>query len=86
MKCFLSVQVLTAKDKICLFHGIWQENFTGLYEQNGEIHYIVNGQPHVGSKLIYVDGYYYYFNSADWSAVKGRKYWISKTRQNTSRR
>ena len=59
--------------------GIWLEDLNGLYDYNGKTYYVEDGIVNTYAGLVYVDGYYYYFNSADWSAVKGRKYWISKT-------
>ena len=59
--------------------GIWLEDLNGLYDYNGKTYYVEDGIVNTYPGLVYIDGYYYYFNSADWSAVKGRKYWISKT-------
>ncbi len=67
--------------KMYLFdeNGVWQENYTGLYEQNGNIHYIVNGQPYTSSKLIYLDGYYYYTSYSDGKVYKDCTMWVNRT-------
>ncbi|MCH5296323.1 MAG: phosphodiester glycosidase family protein [Ruminococcus sp.] len=49
---------------------------TGIYENNGNLYYLINGVNQHG--LFKVDKYYYYFNSSTYTAVKGR-YWVEKT-------
>ena len=50
---------------------------TGLFEENGELVYYVNGEKtHAG--LIEIDGYYYYIKS-DCTAVRDRDYFVSNT-------
>ena len=40
-------------------NGVFQENYTGLHQQDGIVYYLVNGKPCTTSKLVYIDGYYY---------------------------
>jgi len=60
-------------------NGVFQENFTGLYENGENTHYIVNGQPLYPSKLVKVDGYYYYVSYSDGKVYKNCTMWVNRT-------
>ena len=50
---------------------------TGLFEANGKLYYTENGISKYGL-ILAEDGYYYYFKSSDYSAVKSCTYWVSR--------
>ena len=60
-------------------NGVFLENYTGLYEQNGKIHYVVNGMPCTSSKLVYIDGYYYYVSYDEAAVYKNCTMWVNRT-------
>ena len=59
-------------DGIC--HGVYQH--TGLFYLNGNTYYTINGMVCNGLYLA-EDGYYYYFGSVDYTAVKNTRHWVS---------
>ena len=60
------------EDGIC--HGVYQH--TGLFYLNGNTYYTINGMVCNGLYLA-DDGYYYYFGSVDYTAVKNTRHWVS---------
>ena len=60
------------EDGIC--HGVYQH--TGLFYLNGNTYYTINGMVCNGLYLA-EDGYYYYFGSVDYTAVKNTRHWVS---------
>ena len=60
-------------------NGVFLENYVGLYEQNGNIHYIVNGMPYPNSTVVEVDGYYYYTSYSEGKVYKDCTMWVSRT-------
>ena len=50
---------------------------TGLFEANGNLYYTVDGISKIGL-ILAEDGYYYYFKSSTFAAVKGTTYWVSR--------
>ena len=60
-------------------NGVFMEHYTGLYEQNGNIHYVVNGEPCPTSKLVYEGGYYYYVSGAEAKVYRNCTMWVSRT-------
>ncbi|MCD7860257.1 MAG: phosphodiester glycosidase family protein [Firmicutes bacterium] len=58
--------------------GIWLENQSGLYEYEGSTYLTENGELILYPGLVYLDGYYYYFNSSN-LMVYDCTYYISKT-------
>ncbi len=59
-------------------NGVFQSDYTGLYEENGDLYYFAAGIRVQEPGLLYLNGYYYYFNSTA-KAVKNCTYWISVT-------
>ena len=60
------------EDDVC--HGVYQH--TGLFYLNGNTYYTINGMVCNGLYLA-EDGYYYYFGSVDYTAVKNTRHWVS---------
>ena len=60
------------EDGVC--HGVYQH--TGLFYLNGNTYYTINGRVCNGLYLA-EDGYYYYFGSGDYTAVKNTRHWVS---------
>ena len=60
-------------------NGVFLENYTGLYEQNGNIYYVVNGMPCSTSKLVYLDGNYYYVSFSEGKLYTNCTMWVSRT-------
>ena len=64
-------------------NGVWQENFSGFYEDKvkGKTRLVENGIVVDYPGLVFVDGYYYYFTYDDshGTMVKNGKYWVDKT-------
>ena len=60
------------EDGVC--HGVYQH--TGLFYLNGNTYYTINGMVCNGLYLA-EDGYYYYFGSGDYTAVKNTRHWVS---------
>ena len=54
--------------------GVYQ--YTGLFIREDKTYYINSGEALIGLVLA-EDGYYYYFNSSDLTAVKNTRHWIS---------
>ena len=60
------------EDGVC--HGVYQH--TGLFYLNGNTYYTIDGKVCNGLYLA-EDGYYYYFGSGDYTAVKNTRHWVS---------
>ncbi len=60
-------------------NGVFMENYTGLYEQNGNIHYIQNGMPYPTSSLVYEGGYYYYVSYGEGKVYRDCTMWVNRT-------
>ncbi len=60
-------------------NGVFLENYTGLYDNGNNTHYIVNGQPYHTSSLVYIDGYYYYVSYDEAKVYKNCTMWVSRT-------
>ena len=60
------------EDGVC--HGVYQH--TGLFYLNGNTYYTINGLACNGLYLA-EDGYYYYFGSVNYTAVKNVRHWVS---------
>ena len=60
------------EDGIC--HGVYQH--TGLFYLNGNTYYTIDGMVCFGLYLA-EDGYYYYFGSGNYTAVKNTRHWVS---------
>ncbi len=60
------------EDGIC--KGVYQH--TGLFVLGDNTYYILNGQVYNGLVLA-EDGYYYYFSTSNYAAVKNTRYWVS---------
>ena len=54
-------------------------NRNGFVEENGQLYYYENGQKSYAGLVLGDDGYYYYFTSRTFEAVKGKTYYITKT-------
>ncbi len=59
-------------------NGVFQEDYTGLWDVGSNTYYLVNGVLQIEPGIVYIDGYYYYF-CANNSAIKNRTYWPTKT-------
>ena len=68
------------EDRYHLFNeeGVWQREFSGLYDVGNDTYLIENGIRMREPGLVYLDGYYYYFCAND-TAIKNRTYWPTKT-------
>lgn len=60
-------------------NGVFQSDYTGLYEYNGDIYYITNGLRNSTIGLVYEDGYYYYISSENAKAHKNKTMWVNHT-------
>ena len=60
------------EDGVC--HGVYQH--TGLFDLNGNTYYTIDGKVCYGLYLA-EDGYYYYFGSGNYTAVKNTRHWVS---------
>lgn len=63
-------------DKDGVSHGIY--NHTGLFYLNGNTYYTIGGRVCNGLYLA-EDGYYYYFESVNYTAVKSERHWVNTT-------
>ena len=61
-------------------NGVFQEHFTGIYENNGRYPYLKNGINDSTAGLIYYNGYYYYISPSSGNAIVNQTKWIEKTK------